>query len=277
MFRKKFFKKRGNLLKYIRSKYAPINANKPLDNKYTFSDLFFWRIKNNWETEFDLMPYQDLLNPNNKNIKEERLSKLLIISKEGKIINQEVLKTNRLKKNIIKISDYVPKSHKDNEYGNFLIFHKYLENKNNLKEGFITDRGYIKYNFHKKDIFTYTHANLDAISGDFNKIDPKYFTFTKSTILKRTYRIQYLFSKKYNYDITLSNPTIKKQNYEIIYFNTQMKKILSKKIKINSLGIEIVKSPFLNSDYYIFIKSNLPMSRPSIFKFENDLVDIFHG
>ena len=272
-----YLKKRLNIAKYLRSKYAPISAKKPNYKEYTFSDLFFWRARGNWETEFDLIPYTDLINPENQNKRKENLIKLLILSKNGKIINQEVLHINRFKKNTFKISDYLPNFIEENDYGNFLIFHKYHQNRNNLIEGFIAERGYVKYNYKKKDIFSYTHANLDAISADFNKIDLNLFTYTKSTLLKRTYRVQYLFRKDNNYEIILSNPTKRIQNYEIIYFNKNMELILTKKIMICSLGIRIIESPCLDSGYYIFIKSKIPMSRPSIFKYENNLVDVFHG
>ena len=70
----------------------------------------------------------------------------------------------------------------------------------------------------------------------------------------------------------------KKQIVIFEFLNNKCEKLKIIKKEINSLGVEVFEMPKYKFNYFVSIKSNLPMARPIIFKFKDKkFIDIFHG
>ena len=265
------------LLPYLREKFAPAVAKNPNKDGYTFSDLFIWRSDNNWITKYDYIPYSKLiLLKNLQNYTENEFFKIIFLSHTGSLINEA--KINVVKDINIEITKYLDKELLGESYGSFLIFHKNYLIKDVSKNGYISDRGYISYKYKKNNTFSYIHGNLDAISSTYMSSGLSELTFTRSTILERVYRLQYIFKQNLNYELLITNPTKDKQIIELMFLNKKREIIDFKKFKLNSLGVSIRKLSYYQEDYFVCIKSKIPLARPTIFKFkDNNFIDVFHG
>tara|TARA_S200000501_G_C20783542_1_gene726137 strand:+ start:19 stop:867 length:849 start_codon:yes stop_codon:yes gene_type:complete len=275
----KALKNPEKIIPFIRNSYAPIVAKKPQDSKFTFSDLFIWRCGNNWKTTYYLFPYIGLLSK-----KEELLnigackSRLVILSNDGNFLAESKIEFEPIRKSKLNLADYIPSSISSDKYGTFMIFHENILRKEILNGGYITDRGYTSYGFGSSNTLSYVHGNLDAVSGKYSKNGIEELTYFKSTILKRSFQLQYLFTPINSYEIAITNPTRKSHKVCLNFFNNQGETFKSIEIELSTLGVRIVQLPSFESNFLISIRSNLPMARPLIFKSNNQkFVDVFHG
>ena len=278
-FLKKVLKNRDKIIPYFRNKIEPISALKPNESEATFSDIFIWRFNKNWNTFYDLIPYIDLLETKPYLINQgNKKSRLLIFSKKGTIISEINLEFQGLMKLEVNISDYIPTPYSNEEYGTFMFFHKDIPGKNILGKGNLTDRGYVSYSFNKSINHSYAHGNLDAVSSKFSSNRKKSFTYTKSTILKREFNIQYIFKTSYDYELAISNPTRRNQLIYFDFLKQNGDNLQTIKKEITSLGVEILMMPKFSSNYFVKIRSRIPMARPLIFKLKDQkFVDVFHS
>ena len=275
----KALKNPEKIIPYIRNRYAPIVAINPQDSEFTFSDLFIWRCDNDWKTKYELFPYVGLLS------KKEELphigtckSRLVILSNDGDFLAEIKLEFEPVKKFILNLADHIPSSMSSDHYGTFMIFHKTIPRKEFLDGGYLTDRGYTSYGFRSGNTLSYVHGNLDAVSGKYSNRGIEELTYLKSTFLKRSFQLQYLFNPINSYEIAITNPTRKNHKVYLNFFNNKREKLKSIEIELSTLGLKIVKLPSFESNFLIFIRSNLPMARPLIFKSVNQkFVDVFHG
>ena len=106
------------------------------------------------------------------------------------------------------------------QYGTFMLFHENIPRKEILKEGYLTDRGYLCYGFGLSNNLSYVHGNLDAVSGKFSSKGIKELTYFKSTFLKRSFQLQYLFTPINRYEVAITNPTRKSHLVFLNFFNT---------------------------------------------------------
>ena len=275
----KALKSPEKIIPYIRNKYAPIVAINPQDSRYTFSDLFIWRCSNNWKTIYDLFPYVGLLSKKEElpNIKACK-ARLVILSKNGNFLSESEIEFEPVRKKILNLADYIPSSKSANQYGTFMIFHENISRKEILDGGYLTERGYTSYGFGNSNALSYVHGNLDAVSGRYCGKGIEELTYFKSTFLKRSFQLQYLFTPINNYEIAITNPTRQNQKICLNFFNNHGEKFKTIEKELSALGVRIVQLPNIASNFSISITSNLPMARPLIFKSKNQkFVDVFHG
>tara|TARA_Y100000991_G_C21936622_1_gene333264 strand:+ start:429 stop:1262 length:834 start_codon:yes stop_codon:yes gene_type:complete len=273
---KKIFKF-SSYLPYLRDKFSPIVATNPCDDRYTFSDLFIWRYSKDWITEYNYIPYSRLISlsdlPNNF---DNKSFKIVFLSNKGVFLKEARIKL--IKDIKIELSKYLDKKIITEPYGSFLIFHEKTSLNNVLNKGYISERGYISYKYKNSNTASYVHGNLDAIASNYSSVGISKLSYTKSAFLKRLYRLQYIFKKKINYELILSNPTKNIQIIELIILNKDSKIINSKILKINSLGVFINNLFDFENDYFVQIKSRIPLARPIIFMFKSGIcIDVFHG
>ena len=276
---KKVLKEPNKIIPYLRNRVTPSFATKSNSRKSTYSDIFIWRSQKEWNTFYDFIPYIDLIE-NQYDLRREKIrrSRLLIFSKKGKIISEVYLEFKSFEKFEVNISDHISSEYSKEKYGTFMIFHDDIPSQEILGGGSLTDRGYISYGFNGSLNHSYAHGNLDAVSSEFDSKGIKSFTFFKSTILKRKFNLQYLFKRYISYELGLTNPTKKEQIIYFYFHKTNGEKLKKIKKIVSSLGVTIFELPLFEFNYFISIKSNLPMARPLIFKkINNNFIDVFHG
>lgn len=242
-------------------------------NKSVISDLFIFRIEENWVTYFELLNIQQLFSPNNKRSTSSKAT-VFFFNCDGIFINAKEVDLMNEMKATININE-LAKELKIKQDGLFSVFHDnppaWFERYNSL----LAERGYTGYvNPTKGNIKGYVHGNLDSIS--FSKTKKIELLGQKSFKLKE-YHLQHLLKANIAYELFFVNPSNKQLIFEIIeYYGTSSK---TKRLKIPPGGVRKYIKSICNSkdDSRIVIKSKLSLARPIVFKYMETSFDIFHG
>ncbi len=260
-------------------KKAPWVIKQPLTkvpsyNKAKISDLFIWRYDNNWQTFFELLDIASLFGDSSKHKVD-----IIFFNNHGKQIHKQQFKLNANKRNVLDISSILT-SIKDiktmGNFGLFCIFHNKTPDIITKLGSFITERGYISYQYKNAALRSFVHGNFDAISNTNNNINLE--LLSGNSFLVRKYNLQYLLLPNINYEIAFVNTSSKnkKITINIISLNNQ-KTIKTKGITIAPRASFIFVSGQITTNCRLVIKSKIIMARPVIFCFNNDKMDVFHG
>lgn len=270
---KTFLKKNvpARWLEMLSSKAVSITKIPPVDA--VISDLFVLRIEDGWETYFECLQFDALLNPN----EEIELQTVIFCfySKAGQFITERKLTLPREIKSTINLNQFVEDlSLKEDCL--FAIFHPQKKYWIRQHDSFLAERGYIGYaNKRLGSIKGFVHGNLDAIArSDSKRTD---FLLGNYSFFKKEYRLQHLLEDGNKYELYLINPTSVKQTYNIVEQTKQNEN--KTRITLPPRGIyKHVKTVDKKEDITsIIIQSKLYLARPVVFKIMSSSFDVFHG
>lgn len=264
--------------KNIPSKYIElisikgISMTKIPDDGSVISDLFPLRIEGDWNTNFELLDFHRMLNPN-----EEQLSKYVEFSfyaATGEFLakkNIEIGKPLKLSLDLKSICNSLGIK-KD---GCFTVFHQnnstWLEDQNS----FLAERGYIGYSNKKKGtIKSYVHGNLDAIALSSKG---KLQLLGNTSFFSKKYNLQHILDKNFDYDLFFVNPTLKTLAIEVEEKSENSAVVTSIDIPPNGISRFKKRHGKKNNYSQIIIKSKLYLCRPLVFKIMPTSFDVFHG
>ncbi len=258
-------------LYYLRKKISLVRI--PDNRKSIVSDLFPFRIKNGWETHFELLNLPSLIDPND----DQSVSycvKFIFFDESGNIFHEWITEVKGCNRRTICLNDILyDKS--ISGYGTFACFHKkYLTNL--VSQGaFLAERGYTGYlNKSISNVKGYVHGNLDALAMSY---DDKLMCLGKNHFNKKEFRLQHQLKGSANYELGFVNTSDKSEvlTLEILQENKVAKKIQK---YLPSKGI-IWISHRLNDEENarIIIYSRLNLPRPVVFRIMDNSFDVFHG
>jgi hypothetical protein len=230
------------------------------------SELFVWRNSCDLMTFFELIDLASLFEEKTKH----REVLLIFFNADGSEFRRKKIKVSCNNRNIINLSEYVSKS--EDAIGTFCVFHETPDIVKQLGS-FITDRGYVSYQYKNAPIRSYVHGNLDVVAYSNNQ---KVIMLGGRSFFKREYQIQYDLSK-YNYDVVLINPTDCNQDVLISLFQTNDSEPISTqsgRLRPREVCVFSVKGI---SGQRAVITSNLVMARPVMFKYNKKYMSVFHG
>lgn len=270
---KTFLKKNvpARWLEMFSSKAVSITKIPPMDA--VISDLFVLRVEDGWETYFECLQFDALLNPN----EEIELQTVIFCfySKAGQLITERKLTLPREIKTTINLNQLVEDLNL-NEDSLFAIFHPQKKYWIRQHDSFLAERGYIGYaNKRLGSIKGFVHGNLDAIArSDSKRTD---FLLGNYSFFKKEYRLQHSLEAGKNYELYLVNPTSVKQTYNIVEQTKQNED--KTRISLPPKGLyKYVKTVDKNADApFIIIESKLYLARPVVFKIMPSSFDVFHG
>ncbi len=237
------------------------------------SDLFILRCENGWETFFECLAFDKLLNPKVIGSKQKLL--FCFYSKKGHFIaKQKVTFSSYIKKTLLvnKIANDLGINHD----GLFAIFHPQKKYWISKHKSFLAERGYIGYANQKKGIIKgFVHGNLDAIARN-SKKDKDQLLGNYSFFMKE-YRLQHCLESSFTYELFLVNPTTKKMTFTLVEKGDSLFKKTT--FNIPSRGMYKYVKTSENRKYAstLIIKSKLYLARPVVFKHMATSFDVFHG
>lgn len=240
------------------------------------SDLFPFRITDNWDTYFELLNLPAILDPM-KDHKPYNV-KFIFFDEEGNFIHQFDLNNEGIFRNTINISEKL-KAARIEKNGTFACFHECYLPWLISSDAFLAERGYVGYqNNNISKTRSYVHGNFDAISKD-NKNN---LTCLGTTNWKeRVYNLQYELMSNAAHELAFVNSSEKTQKLQIEIMNLnsiESSKPKTVEIKIPSKGVFWLKEGIDESNHKrIIIKSHLNLARPIVFKSSNNNFDVFHG
>jgi hypothetical protein len=241
-------------------------TKKPVNPKSAISDLFIWRCNKKWNTYFELLDLAYLFGN-----KSQHKADIIFFNSKGEKFHQQSIKLTKLSRQVLDISRLLS-VHKElpSEYGTFCIFHKKIPNIVVKLQSFITERGYVSYQYKNAPLSSYVHGNADAIDDSLTALGG-------SSFLNRQYNLQYLLKADQNYELSFINPSLisKKIMFKIVKFGKSTERNESITLKPKEIFMFPIKK--LSNPSRLIVESKMIMARPIVFCFSDDNIDVFHG
>ena len=137
------------LIKNVNSRYLELISKRGISITKTplkgsvVSDLFPLRIEDNWNTFFELLNYQQILNPEDQNI-ECVTVEIKFYDKEGIFLKTHKIKTNNKLKQTLNLKEISNQLGINND-GVFVVFHQNDTPWISEQNSFLAERGYIGF------------------------------------------------------------------------------------------------------------------------------------
>ncbi len=246
----------------------------PKDSDAVISDLFPFRIENDWNTYFELLNIPALLDP--KKCNEKKNVNFVFFDVYGVKIFELSLSNEGIFRNTISIKDILNKAGIFSN-GTFACFHTGSPEWVKDNSGFLAERGYSGYqNKMISPTRNYVHGNLDAIAKDKSG---GLLMLGTTHWKKRKYQLQYELSGPALYELAFVNTSKSKQKLVVDLLFTENGNLLcSEVIEIPSKGVEWWKRDIdSKSSFRIIVNSHLNLARPVVFRSTKHSFDVFHG
>lgn len=244
----------------------------PSSEDAAISDLFLWRVDENWGTYFDLVSIPNLINHNSESVLS--CATIHIFNSTGNHILKKRIELSGTRRVLLDIKDLLGKE--DNSYGTFCIFHDTACDGLRAFKSHIAERGYLSFSYQKSNIRSYVHGNFDAVA----LVEGKKIEFLGNQFIwNRKYNLQCILNLEKKYEVILIGTCAKPIKYEIQLFDIESGILLDKKeIKLAPAEVFIYKSPKKSLKYArVIITSHSIMARPIVLNYQNRGVNIFHG
>jgi len=260
----------------LRAKFGilPPTEIRPSNQAATISDLFIWRSDDTWETQFSLFNQVTHMFPEKS--ASDTVS-IFIFNNKGDQITRSEVTLSPHERQLIYISDLLPEACVDT-LGTIAFFHDSTECRDELiaQRTHLTERGYIAYKRKHEVIWNYSHGNLQALSKSPNthKLGFVAGRLTKSS----TYKAQLRFDDCKQFELAYTNPSPTSQKLSINFLDRNDDTIKQESFLVQSRGVIVIAQD--NQDHSIVTvqnKGKLNMWRPTIFKYQENTFDVFHG
>jgi len=246
----------------------------PKDKDAVISDLFPFRIEQDWNTYFELLNIPALLDPKNSN--EKNSANFVFFDANGIKIFEHNLANEGIFRNTIAIKDVLNKAGFFSN-GTFACFHSGSPEWVKANSGFLAERGYTGYQNKMMSLTrSYVHGNLDAIakdkSGELSMLGTTHWK-------KRQYHLQYELTGPALYEMAFVNTSKTKQKLIIDLISIENGNLISSEvIDVPSKGVDWWKKKVdSTSSLRIVVKSHLNLARPVVFRSCVNSIDVFHG
>jgi hypothetical protein len=240
------------------------------------SDLFVWRSSENWKTFFELINLPALFTQD----ANDNYVNLILFDCNGNLLFKkkiQLLDRQRLTIDLDFFLNQNEQMHRVGEFGTFAVFHSYTPPIVQNLNAFISERGYVSYQYKNAPLRSYVHGNLDAISFYKEKFKP----LGGRSFLQRQYQLQYEFSDSDSkfYEVLVTNPCARKVKVTCATrLSNSDRSSWGESVIINPKGVYIFKimADSLQPSKCV-ITSHLIMSRPLVFRINQNQFDVFHG
>jgi len=241
-------------------------TNKPANPKSVISDLFVWRCNRDWNTYFELLDIASLFGDN-----EQHQIDIVFFDDIGNEFYQQSIELNGLYRQVLDVSNILSILDKlPSDYGTFCVFHQKTPSGVSEIGSFLAERGYVSYQYKDAPLRSYVHGNLDAI-------DNTLMSLGGSSFLNRRYNLQYLIGPNKDYEIALVNASSSNKRVEFKVESFGGKAQIRENIILKSKQAFVFPIKNLPSYSRLIIKSKMIMARPTVFCFDIDKMDVFHG
>lgn len=236
------------------------------------SDLFIWRKGEQWKTTFELLNLPALIDSELDKAAPEAL--IFVLDNKGNILFSRPLSYDGQFSRNISLNELLDsEDNVDSEYGTFCVFHTNIPCLLKGSGSFLAERGYISYQYGQQSLRSYVHGNLDAVALETDDLK----MLGGKSILRRKYNLQYNMDYGIQHEIGLVNPTSGRQRLTLNVESVDGKNFLKKQIILQPRGCVLESIPETKLPSRLTISSRLVMSRPIVFKFNQNSMDVFHG
>ncbi len=259
-------------IKYKIYLFKNLTAN-PGKKDYVVSDLFPIRNDSGWETFFELLNINAILSADySLSTESGYVAKFYFFDSNGNYLGFRNIGRTGVARQTIELKSLINSEIKNAVL--FAVFHEKSTKELDIGESLIAERGYTGFEYKSKGARSYVHGNHDAIAfnGTGTKLIGNY------GYKSRYYYVQHPIANGAKYEFLFVNTTMKNQNlkFQISIGLNKWKKLYNIKLKpggSHMLPIDSVQDKVA----FLRIKSRLYLSRPVVFKRNNNSFDVFHG
>lgn len=249
---------------------VPMNI-RPQSADETISDLFPWRVDDQWETLYALPNAMSQFDPTCN--ATDHIT-IVIYDQNGIEITRKSMDFKPMEVRLIKIEDLLDGK---TGQGTFAIFHDVRAHQIfKADRTHPTERGYFAFKWRNDDIWSYVHGNLKAVSKHPDSDKVNFVSgYTKE---RKFYRPQVLFDDCDRFELLYTNPTAKARSLELILKDKQQNEISRQTAIIPPYGCHAFDVE--NKDRHIAIIEGwgqVNMWRPLIMKHYQSHFDVFHS
>lgn len=242
---------------------------RPFQSKASISDLFVWRVDENWSTDFQLFNISSFLYPEEK---PSEVCDVFIFDDQGNILKKITLTLQAFEMKTLRIRDLIHQK----GMGCFSIFHyssviKKIANHNSH----LTERGYAAYSRKGDELKSFCHGNLQALS---KTTQTNHKQVVGTSLETSHYYPQLTFSDCDEFELIFTNPTFSKKNVLVECYDYKNNFLRKVDADIPAMGCHVFR--INNQDKHIHTIKNsghIVMWRPVIFKNYQTHFDVMHG
>lgn len=237
------------------------------------SDLFVLRVEEQWETYFECLQFQSLLNAE---VNDHTNSvHFVFYNQKGDYIDEKQVKVEATLKTTLEVNKIAAELGIEKD-GLFAVFHPYKENWLNKFNSYLAERGYVGYaNKKRGSIKGFVHGNLDAIAKYHDKSG--YQLLGNYSYFEKEFFLQHDLNPANTYELYLVNPTNKTQKFLILEKNKKNPNTICFSLPPRGLYKYVRTVDKEEKKVNIIIKSKLYLARPVLFKIMPKAFDVFHG
>jgi len=260
------------VLNRIRNPYLAGGLTKvPSAAQAPISDLFIWRRNSDWQTHFELLDINHLVNAD-ESAAGHASATFVFFNKDGQEIVRRQIECHPNGRNTIALNDLLPADAGD--MGTYACFHNSVSTAVAQTGSYLAERGYSGYTWKSMKARGYVHGNLDAIAYNNNQLE----LLGNSGRQQYEYCLQHILTGPAIYELALVNSTGKKQklSFECIDHQGRMVQHNSYHLLSRASCVEVIQVPAEQS-YRLTVKSHMYMARPVGFRLTGNSMDVFHG
>mgnify|MGYP001187078907 CR=1 FL=1 len=234
------------------------------------SDLFVWRSSSDWQTFFELIDIPSLFDDKC----DSKYVNFVFFNTTGQLVFEQRIALQANKRQMLNVSSIIGQSY--GELGTFAVFHESPPSDITQMDAHLAERGYVSYCYQNAPLKSYVHGNLDAISRtDIGALQ----LLGGVSFLRREYHLQHKIELGVVYEFGLVNPSPQRQRFLCKLISTSSKREIGLyEFELDAGGVRLFTMQAKDSsDAKLIIQSRLVMARPVVFRFQNHIMDVFHG
>jgi hypothetical protein len=258
-----------------KAKYAffiPRGVTKtPMITGSVISDLFCIRNDSGWETYFELLNIEGLINgDNSSNTKSE--VEIVFFDKRGEKIGSKAVEVGKFGRETLKLDESFFSG--VGMAATFSVFHKKINMSQDFQGSFLAERGYTGFKKSNTPIRGYVHGNLDAVAFSDQGIE----MLGNQGIIRRVYQVQHPLRGPALYEFFISNPCKRSSQITIETKGSTGKWSEFERFTLAPRGSRLWAIATDDSEpSFVRVKSRLYLGRPVVFRTQDQGIDVFHG
>ena len=233
-------------------KQIPISLNHIRESS-SVSDAFCWRTDNGFTTTFKFIDILKLY----YNI-DNTEAEIMFYDKDNNIIKHYIMNSLNHTNTIVIDRKFMNNTE---DYGVFYIFHR--NNEFNINNVIISDRSYLGFSY-KNNLVSFSHGIKEAKHKNIKGGDVNSGIIRKSLLFNQKYRIQNYFKNMTKSELYFVNATDSRFN---ILINNNLV----------TLDVGCSNIVDVSNEQEINILSNSCYTRPLVFNYRGDYIDVYHS
>lgn len=242
----------------------------PKNHESVISDLFCIRDDGAWQTFFELLDVQSLIEGISGEHPNEGV-KMFFFDNNGSKVAEKLVPFGSNARKTIKIDkDFIGTS----TASTFAVFHEPSISMESLKGSYLAERGYCGYKRIDTPIRGYVHGNLDAVSYSDQGLE----MLGNKGLFSRYYQVQHPLRGDAVYEFYLTNPTRRKTTVTFQIWTEMTGWQNHESFALPSGGSCKSRVESVSSNVqFVRVKSRLYLGRPVVFRNQAHSFDVFHG